>query len=271
VFHKPATLLVCIALSAPGVALAEAGNPLTDRFSVGIGTFLLQTSTRVEVDGTSTKGTVVDTERDLGLNDADRFRIDAYWRFGERHKIRLMYFDTKQSAERTLVRELDVGDTVFPIDAKLDTTMETNVAEVAYEYAFLRRDNYELTGTFGVHNLRFKLAMTASQTGSGQTLSLDRDTSADGPLPVIGLRGLWRLSDRFFLDGQAQFFQITFDPYKGSVQDYNLSVVWMPLKHVGLGVGYNEFVTRLDVSASRFDGNLRWRYGGARIFATASF
>ncbi len=47
--------------------------------------------------------------------------------------------------------------------------------------------------------------------------------------------------------------------------------MWSPIKHFGLGAGYNEFVTHVDVSANRFDGNLRWRYGGARIFITASF
>jgi hypothetical protein len=270
-FARHVGVLAAVALLGHGVAHAEPGNPLTDRFSVGVGTFLLSTSTRVRVDGTVGSGAVIDAERDLGLHDADRFRIDTYWRFAERHKVRAMYFDTKRTAEHTIDRDLQVGDTVFPIDARLDASMQTRVAELAYEYAFIHRDNYEVTGSFGVHNLAFDLDLSASQTSSGQTLALARSANADGPLPVIGLRGIWRLNERFYLDGQLQFFRISMEPYDGRLEDYNASLVWTPFKHVGFGVGYNEFVTRVDVSAARFSGDLRWRYGGARLFVMGSF
>ena len=270
-FVASAMLVPALALLAPAGALADPSAPLSDRVSVSVGTFMLETSTRIRVDGSTGNGTVIDGQRDLGLQDSDRFRIDAYWRFRQRHKIRLMYFDTKHSSGRTIDRDLHVGDTVFPIEARLEGSLETRVGELAYEYAFLRRDNYEVTGSIGVHNLRFALDLSASQTASGQALGLERVAHAEGPLPVVGLRGLWRLSDRFYIDGQAQFFRLSFDPYSGRLEDYTASLVWMPFRHVGFGVGYNVFVTRLDVSANQFDGDLQWRYGGARIFATASF
>jgi hypothetical protein len=45
----------------------------------------------------------------------------------------------------------------------------------------------------------------------------------------------------------------------------------MFLEHFGAGLGYNQFVTRVDVSGNRYDGSLKWTYGGPRIFVTASF
>lgn len=253
------------------VAHAEAGNPLTDRFSISLGTFLLDTSTELRIDGMAGNGTEFDAERTLGLKDSDRFRVDGYWRFADRHRLRVMYFDAKRSASRVLDTELVVGDTVFPVNGQIDSSFDTRVAELAYEYAFLKRDNYEVAASIGIHDLRFALDISAMQTASGQPLDLARTANANGPLPVIGLRGTWRLNDRFYLDGQAQFFKISLDPYDGRLEDYTLSVVWQAFKHVGLGVGYNEFVTRLDVSDDRFDGRLRWEYGGARIFLVGSF
>jgi len=44
------------------------------------------------------------------------------------------------------------------------------------------------------------------------------------------------------------------------------SVVYMPWNNFGVGVGWNEFVTHVNVSASEFEGNLCWRYGGVRLF-----
>lgn len=232
---------------------------------------MLGTSTRIRVDGTTGRGSDIDTERDLGIDDADRFRIDGYWRFADRHKLRLLYFDTQNSASKTLTRDLVIRDRVFPLDLTVDASFDTRVAELAYEYAFVRRSNYEISGTLGVHDVRFALDVAAAQRNSTQTLELARDANASGPLPVIGLRGMWRFHPNFYLDAQAQFFRLSLDPYDGRLEDYTASVVWTPFKHVGLGVGYNEFVTRLDVSADRFNGNLRWRYGGARIFITGSF
>jgi hypothetical protein len=48
-------------------------------------------------------------------------------------------------------------------------------------------------------------------------------------------------------------------------------VVWQASKHWGVGGGWNSFVTKVDVSGGKFDGSLRWAYGGARIFVSASF
>jgi hypothetical protein len=266
---KTTIVLPLLAVVGSGIVRAEGLNPLDDRFSLSLGTFMLGTSTQIRVDGTTGRGTEIDTERDLGINDADRFRVDGYWRFAERHKVRLLYFDTTNSASKTLQRELSIGDTIFPLDLTIESSFETRVAELAYEYAFVRRKNYEIAGTVGVHDLRF--ALDVSQRNNTQTLELSRDADASGPLPVIGLRGMWRFHPNFYLDAQAQFFKISLDPYDGRLDDYTASLVWTPFKHVGLGVGYNEFVTRVDVSADRFNGNLRWRYGGARIFVTASF
>jgi hypothetical protein len=263
--------LACALLLAPSLALAEAGNPLSDRFSVSLGTFLLDTKTNLRVDGTGGRGTEFDAERELGLHNSDSFRLDGYWRFKERHKLRIMFFDSKRHDTHVIDEDIQFRDTVFPVNGELSTTFDTRVAELAYEYAFLRRENYEVSGTIGVHNLRFALDVSATGARLSGGALQSESANADGPLPVIGLRGIWRFAHQISLDAQAQYFRIKVDPYDGRLEDYTASLVWMPWKHVGIGAGYNEFVTRLDVSASQFSGNLRWRYGGARIFVTASF
>jgi hypothetical protein len=266
-------LTLLLALGAADRAHAqerrEADDPLADRFSVSLGWFLVDTSTRVRVDGTARQGSEIDLEGHLGFDDTDRFRVDAYWRFKPRHKLRLLYFDTRRSSSRTIDRDLQFRDRTFTISSEIDARFTTQVAEIAYEYAFLRRERYEVAATLGIHDLRFDLALAATEGQQGITQA--ESAAANGPLPVVGLRGVWRLSDRWFVDAQAQFFEVSVNPYDGRIEDYNASLVWQALPHVGIGAGYNEFVTRLDVDGSRFDGHLRWQYGGARIFVTASF
>src|SRR4030095_12647903 len=101
---------VLLAAVAPTVQ-AEAGNPLNDTFSVSLGGFLLETDTTIRVDGElQGTGTEIDAGRDLGLQDADRFRLDAYWRMTPRQKLRLMYFDTRADGRRVLDRDIDFGE-----------------------------------------------------------------------------------------------------------------------------------------------------------------
>jgi hypothetical protein len=263
------TLLFALGALCSTHANAEAGDPLNDRFSVSLGGFLLNTDTELRVDGESSQGTTINLEDDFGFDDVDRFRIDGYWRITPRQKIRVMYFDTKRTENRTIDRDIVFQDETYAINTDIRTTFETTVAELAYEFAFLRGDNYEVAGSIGIHNLKFTLGLDV--TGNNVNLSESRTAEANGPLPMIGLSGTWRINDKFYIQALAQFFEISYDPYDGRLSDVGAAFVWQPFRHVGFGLGYNEFTTRVDVDDDNFQGRLRWNYGGARIFMTASF
>jgi len=264
---------VLLAAVAPALH-AESGDPLTDRFNVQLGGFLLSTETKIRVDGTlngqNNPGTEIDSERDLGLKDSDRFRIDAYWRIAPKHKIRLMYFDTSNAADKTLERTIEFQGDQYDVGLDVHAKTKTQVVELAYEYSFLKRDTYDLSGSFGIHNLKFQTSLGGELNGNPLP-NLQNTAEANGPLPVVGLRGVWRFNDQFYIDAMAQYFAISFDQYDGSITDLTASAVWQFSQHFGVGAGWNSFTTRVDVDGDNFHGMLRWRYGGARIFLTASF
>ena len=187
-----------------------------------------------------------------------------------RQKLRLMYFDTNANGTRVIDEEIIFGDAVYPIDAEVHGRVETQVISLQYEFDFLQGDTYELGGTFGVHNVKISRPAFPSMA-NGQTAGISSEAEAEGPLPVIGLHGVWRINDKFYIDGGLQFFKISFDPYDGSVTDFNLSGVWQFSEHWGVGAGWNQFRTKLEVDGDRFDGEFKWEYGGARVFVTASF
>jgi hypothetical protein len=144
-----------------------------------------------------------------------------------------MYFDTDRTVSHVLSREITFQGTTYPIDAQVDTRMQTTIAELAYAYAFVRNDRWELDATAGIHNLNFKLGLA----GHFQSLAISKSNSAsaNGPLPVIGLEGIWRMVDTLYLDAQVQFFRISISPYDGRIEDYNLSLMWQPFQHVAFG------------------------------------
>jgi hypothetical protein len=247
---------------------------LDDRFMISLGTFLLTQKTLVTINGTAgNSGTVIDTKKDLGFKDADRFRLDATWRMAEKHKLRAMYFSVSQSSDHVLTRDITVGDTVFHTNVDVTAGQSVDVYELAYEYAFLRRDNYEITASAGVHAMDFGFSLKGVGTVNGvggQTVHTE-SRSVTAPLPVVGLRGLWALSPKWYIDAQAQYFQLKIDNVDGEVTDLRAGLTYMFSKHLGVGAGYNRFVTNVGVDRLLFNGDVKWHYSGAQIFVTGSF
>jgi hypothetical protein len=271
-----AIAIVLLGCSTLGTASADERNPLAAKFIVDAGYFFMSTDMRVRVDGETTDsvGSDVDYDDTFGIGDFDRFRAEASWRIAPRHLLRAMYFQNNRSASRSVERDISFGDETFPLGATVNARSELTVAQLSYEYAFLRRDNYELAGGIGVHYVDMGLGLDATLVAQGGTASrsLDENAATQAPLPVLGLRGLWRLPHDFYITAQVQYFYLQFDPYSGSLIDLKASVVWQLADHVGIGIGYNDFGFRFDIDdAHDFDGRLRWDYGGAFAFATFMF
>jgi hypothetical protein len=262
-----------LALAPLAAVAGEAPDLLTDAFYVSLGTYTIETDTEVSLNGSSSAGTRVDWESTFGAGDVTRFRVDGQWRFADRHKVRFMWFDSSRENTRTLEEEIVWGDETFPVNARTRAEFSFAIYELAYEYAFLRRENYEVTGSFGLHYTELELELSARAESSGGTLDADISDSGDvgAPLPVVGLRGLWSLPYDLWIDAQAQYFAVDIDDIDGSLTDLRLMVNWQPKSWLGLGIGYNQFTVDVDIEKNSFDGSLDWTYEGPMIFLSGSF
>jgi hypothetical protein len=263
-----------VALAAPIFAHAADGPDfLNDSFHVALGTYIVNTDTELQLDGNVSTGTPIDWENTFGGGDVTRFRIDGQWRFADRHKARFMVFSNSRSESRTISEDIEFGDEVFPVNAKVDAEFKFDIYELAYEYSFLKREDYELAGTFGIHYTTLSAGLKAKAATSGGTLTTDlsEEGSVDLPLPVIGLRGTWGLSHNLWLDAGAQFFALSIDEYDGNLQDYRAMLIWQPRKWLGLGLGYNVFRVDVDVDKQSFKGGLDWQYKGPMLSYSAMF
>jgi hypothetical protein len=266
------TMLALAAATAPA---AEGPNLLAKGFTLGAGTYVIDTDTTVRVDGETTggdivPGTTLDWERTFGGGDVNRIRVDGQWRFAERHKLRLLGFDWTRSDERRIDEEIVWDGETFPVDAAVRAETEFAVYELAYEYAFLRRDTYEISGSFGVHLMDIEASLTADAAGGGGG-TIGSEASTDAPLPVFGLRGIWRIGGDFWLDAGGQYFTISIDEYDGSLVNLRGALIWQPRSWAGIGIGYDYFRVDADVDADSFRGSLEWSYDGPQLFYNVSF
>jgi hypothetical protein len=269
--------ILCLTLgSLAGVAHAEERDPLDAKFIIDAGYFFMSTDMRVRVNGETTQeaGSDVNYDDTFGIGDFDRFRVDMMWRIADRHSIQAMYFQNNRSSSRTIQEDVEFKGQLYPVGATVDASSEVTIVQLSYAYAFLRKDNYELAVSGGVHYIDMNLGLDATVNVNGQTSTrnLDASASTQAPLPIVGIRGTWKLPHNLYINAQAQYLYIDFDPYKGSLLDLKASFVWQCTDHFGVGVAYNDFRFRFDLDDQpKFDGRLRWDYGGAIAFATVMF
>jgi len=266
---------VCVLALTPLSALCQdVPTILDDAFHVSLGSFIVDTDTKLRLDGEAgEEGRVIDWERNFGEGDVNRFRMDGYWRFAERHKVRALVFSSSRSASRTFNEDIEWGGETYPASAVIDGEIKFSIYELAYEYAFMRRDNFELAASIGLHYTDFEASLGAevSSGGTAANRRIDRSGNIGAPLPVLGLRGTWLLSQTFSIDVSGQFFSLTYGDIEGNVQDYRATFNWQPKRWLGLGIGYDSFSVDVDVDSDKFRGQMDWSYQGPMIFYNASF
>jgi hypothetical protein len=252
----------------------DAPSVLEDTFHIALGTFIVNTDTTLRLDGEAgEQGRDIDWEKNFGEGDVYRFRLDGYWRFGERHKLRALVFSSSRSGARTFDEDITWGGETFPASATIDGDFKFSIYELAYEYAFMRRESFELAASFGVHYTDYKASLGATVAGTGAAVDrrIERGGSIGAPLPVVGVRGTWLLSQTFSIDASGQFFALTYGDIDGDLQNYRVLLNWQPSRWVGLGIGYDHFSFDVDVDSSNFRGKMDWAYHGPMIFYSASF
>jgi hypothetical protein len=280
---RVARVVACALLSAGAIGAAHAQmSPaqalLNNTFVGSLGGFIVGTDTTARLNGSSSTNPDIDFDQTFGNgSDSTRVRADALWRITPAHHLRFLYFDNRTSRSRNIDRNVQWGDYTFQAGGLVESEVKFRIYELAYEYAFLRQPDFELSGTFGVHYMDLKTRLSGNATitngtgGVSAAGSVTKESSVPLPLPVIGLRAGWAVAPQWYLEGQGQFFRANIGDYDGRVTDLRASATWMFSPGFGVGLGYNRFTTKVDVEKTAFNGAARLSYSGLQLFVTGTF
>ena len=279
----PVSLIVGLLLAT---ATAQADSPaedlLKDRFNVDLGTFVVGSDLNGSLRGSAnTNNQNIDFNKQFGTNaDQTRWRADVLWRITQRQHLRFMYFSNDIKRTRTIDQDLAWGDYTFVAGGQVTAEQKFSVYELSYEFAFLRADNYEVVASGGIHYDDLKLTLSGNATltvdtptGPMQqsTTFTTKQSSVPVPLPVLGVRGDWAVSDHVYLDGSVQVFKLSYQGIDGNWSDLRAGAAWMFNHHFGLGIGYDRFATHIDLNKGSFNGRLNVGYSGVLIYARGGF
>ena len=216
------------------------------RFQIDIGRQITKFDSNLFLKSQSGPGALfLDLESDLGLtseNSAGYFK--GSYRFAERHKIALQYFQNDRKSTKVLDREIEIGDSIWEIDAVLNTTAEAQISELTYEYSIIRDGNLELSILGGFYWLEFATTFEGIANGSD---FLTEKTSFQGPLPVLGMDLSYSAGSRWTLRYLSEVFAVSFGNYSGRLNNHRLSAEFLVWKNFGLGLALNQLLLSAEV------------------------
>lgn len=256
--------ICCNYLSAQGDSLKFE----TDRFTASFGGFYtgLNSSVIVGIDDLGL-GLSLNLEEALGLETSTLvLRGDAKYTFGsKRNKIlSLGYIGLIRKASRTLGREIEIGDIIFPAKATIDTKFNLEIYKLSYNWGFFKDDRMRLGvgGGLFLMPIGFSIAANDEESDFFEFIA---------PLPALGVSTEFYIGPKWTFSQSLDLFYIQFENFQGALTDLNLRLEYRPFKHFSFGAGINSFrlniVTKDDLFLDLdFKGSIETSYTGVLFY-----
>ncbi len=258
--------LIVVVLSLP-VRADETDNVWmkTDRGSIAVGAFFVEEDTEIRISSdTLGTGTRISFEDDLGLDeDEEVVRVGGYYRFKPRHRIEFSYFKISRDGRATVLRDIQIDDTLFPAGSKIRTQLDFTVYKTSYSYAFYQTPKLELGVSTALTIYEFDSDLVAPTTRTQE------DGDGTAPFPTFGLRVKWPFKPNWTFGASYDYFEINESDVEGQVIDILIGVEYQAWKKVGLGLGYND--VHIDAENKDEGDELDWKYDGFFGYARYTF
>lgn len=259
--------LALLLAGAAGSAAAQEDVAHAERGAVLIGAFVTGPDTSARVDSVNGRGTDIDLENDLGLDTTKTVaRLDGYFWFSRRHRLDGSLFQYSRDATTVIGRTIEFGDRTFDLSRTIDADSDVRIFKVGYTFAPIvtERGNFGITAV--VYTAKLDLALRDRASGEEES----RDFTA--PLPVLGFRGQYDVSDRISLRGSIELFSLDVGDTDGRLSDTSLGADYSFNDRMALGLAYN--LVSVDIDADDIDGFIGavdWGYDGVLLYLKANF
>ena len=220
--------------------------------------------TNVRLDSDVGLGAVVNLEDDLGLDaTTDIFRIDAAWRFADRHKVHFGIFDLSQIGSRTLDRELIIDGETYSVGESVLTDWKMRLIELGYSYRI--RSNERTQWWMNVGFFVQDTEITVAETASGGDAATEDVVL---PLPKIGIEVDHAFSNRWIGHAGADIFKLEVGDVGGSLVDLRVTLDYRFTDNFSMGAGLHWIDVTVDLNrpVSGWKGRFDWNTRGLMLY-----
>ncbi|MCE2593884.1 DUF2490 domain-containing protein [Motilimonas cestriensis] len=256
------------------VPQASAGD-----WQVSVGGFYSTSNTTMDVTSPLTdKSIELDFERDLELSERELLPyLNLSYAFNDKHTV---YFDwkslrrnaTKEKVTKPFETDLG-GDQKYQVQAgaKINSTLNIDIARIGYGYTFYEDNNWDLTATLGAHVMWLEIGFSGEigacvDNNCSGPVTVAPNTSiykdATAPLPDIGLVAEYKINEQWSLIGHGQYFYLKVDEISGSLIDFNGGAKYQFNDNFTASLSYSYYEVDVDVDGKLSDLNVNFNFHG---------
>lgn len=241
-----------------GAAMAAEG-----KLTVAVGAWLQELDGLVQVTEAGVPGTSVDLESTLGIDNDTSPSLTFCYRPGGRYKLTGGFTSMENSGRKTVTTAVSFKGVQYNVNAVLTSLVETTLFDLNYHRLLSETEKGDLSFMLG---LRY-LDVETSITGEVGVTTVARTESFEVPVPVIGLSGQTRMSDKVTLAGSFGYLELDSGDDKGKVTDLDLQMIYHLQDDLNITVGYRS----LDLEAESGDDRAEIKYSGIKLFVSKKF
>ncbi|MGE3155011.1 MAG: hypothetical protein AB7G48_10565 [Nitrospiraceae bacterium] len=239
-----------------GRAEGEIQPELPDRFMIRGGYGLVfNADTIFRFNGASGVGATVDFADTLGGSRDDSFwRIDAQYRFNDRHSLGFSYYDVDRDGNRTLTQDITIGDTTYAAGGAIQSKLDIQLYRLIYNYSFYHNDKVELGISPGLYVAKLdtlfagNLVCAGGPSCAGGTIvaSSVESQKLTVPLPSIGVLLNYNITTRLKAQLRFDWFYLEVNTLKGSMNEFYAGLEYRLFKHFAVGGAFDRLSIDVD-------------------------
>ena len=260
---------VSLAEGIPGI------HPLqTDRLTITVGGYFPGIDGDIWADeNESDKGTHIDLQDDLGMDDSDTLpSLGITWRLSERNRFMFEYFEVGTAGSHVLERAIEWEELDFSIGTKVKGNIDLGVLRAFYGYSFVKDEVKELGAGLGLHYLDADMSIRGNAfINETPVFNVERGVDDWAVLPNIGIYGNYAFSDKWVLLGRVDWISASIDKYQGGLWNVEAAIQYQLFRNFGLGLSYRYVAFDIEVDESDRDWGADVDFGGPLAFFTVNF
>jgi hypothetical protein len=241
-----------------------------DKYMVRLGAYIVDdTDTQFSVaSDLGGIGTTIDYQRNLGGEKGQTIpRIDAYYRFNERHRMDFTAFSVDRKGSRTLAVDppIVIGDEDFA-GLTVNSDIKYTLYRLGYAYSFYHSPRVELGLSAGLNITSYDLTFSSNVDDKFESAGFT------APLPMFGLRMGYAITPKWYVHYVSEAFFIDFeDTVRGALLNYELNTEYKLFKNLSIGAGVARLGTSVEVNDNDWKGKVSDSYRGFTVFTAVYF
>jgi hypothetical protein len=222
-------------------------------------------------------GTDLDLKDRLGVSTTTvQPALGLSWKPGEHTELGVGFQFINQNGSRTLSEDIVIGDDT--VSANFDATTKTsaNNANLTFRYSVWAAERHVIGLELGLGAIFFDLQLDATAHGCVGTacdsgaVSIEKNVTA--PTGALGVFGMWRLGNRWYVGGDARGIGAKVDRYDISVFQADATARYYLSNRWGIGAGWYYNNVTVDVAPnsggqlpSDVAGQITFKYSSLRL------